>query len=294
MKFSFTILALAKNEEHYLPLLLTSAKDFLDDGGTFLVMDTGSTDQTRVVIKDYGATLVDYPYRNSGMFRLPPRICQKVEREIFSPLDKPWAIDLQVPVFNFSKARHYLQQRSPTAMNLFVDGDDIFRHFDFDRIDSYIQSGVSQFTYAYQNSDSEAATKVVLFNRDRFYHREHYKWVKAIHECLMPKCPHDQSRSTKELTHSELYLEHRRFDTSHHGSYLPGLLSDYFKEPTCPVTQFYLAREFYYLGRPYTAREILNKSCSKSIRWTAKVQFLQYFISRQITHPCEPLVGAIW
>lgn len=53
---------IVKNEEVMLPAILQDCKAFADQ---VVVCDTGSTDKTRQVIRDFGAELVEYPWDNS-------------------------------------------------------------------------------------------------------------------------------------------------------------------------------------------------------------------------------------
>jgi len=50
----FSIVLISKNEEKTLPHLFKSIKEFKDKGGEVIVLDTGSSDNTVQVAKDFG------------------------------------------------------------------------------------------------------------------------------------------------------------------------------------------------------------------------------------------------
>jgi tetratricopeptide (TPR) repeat protein len=56
---------IVKNEEHFLPGCLKSAKGLIDE---LIVVDTGSTDRTMEIAKEYGAKIYEHPWQNDFSF----------------------------------------------------------------------------------------------------------------------------------------------------------------------------------------------------------------------------------
>ena len=53
---------IVKNEEKLLPGCLESAKDFVDE---IIIVDTGSTDKTIEIAKQYNAKIYEHPWENN-------------------------------------------------------------------------------------------------------------------------------------------------------------------------------------------------------------------------------------
>src|SRR5688572_6232037 len=62
MPHRVSLCLIAKNEEERLPVCLRSAVDLVDET---IVVDTGSTDRTKEIAGQFGARLVDFPWRDS-------------------------------------------------------------------------------------------------------------------------------------------------------------------------------------------------------------------------------------
>ncbi|WP_028129581.1 glycosyltransferase family 2 protein [Selenomonas sp. AE3005] len=94
---------IVRNEEKNLPISLNSVKQAVDE---IIVVDTGSTDNTKAVAQNYGAKLYDYHWQN-----------------------------------DFSAPRNYAIEQAQGEWILFLDADETFpTPLDKDRILSYLDS----------------------------------------------------------------------------------------------------------------------------------------------------------
>jgi len=62
MKSEVSLCMIVKNEEYYLAKCLNSAKDIVDE---IIIVDTGSTDKTVEIAKNFGAKIYFFPWNNS-------------------------------------------------------------------------------------------------------------------------------------------------------------------------------------------------------------------------------------
>lgn len=93
---NLNLIMITKNEESKLRRCLNSAKNLVNE---IIIVDTGSTDSTKDIALEFGATVYDYPWDN-----------------------------------NFSNARNFGLKKSNSDWNLILDADEFISNIDFDSI----------------------------------------------------------------------------------------------------------------------------------------------------------------
>ena len=69
---SLSLCMIVKNEEKVLPRILKPMKEIVDK---ILICDTGSTDRTKEIIREFTAEVYDFPWKND--FLLPGILFRK-------------------------------------------------------------------------------------------------------------------------------------------------------------------------------------------------------------------------
>jgi len=98
---SISLVMIVRNEERCLRRCLDSAAPYMDE---IVIVDTGSTDATKQIAREYGAKLFDFE----------------------------WAQD-------FSAARNYALEQSTSGWNLILDADEWIEQFDLLSVQGFLQ-----------------------------------------------------------------------------------------------------------------------------------------------------------
>lgn len=152
---------IAKNEGTDLRRALTSVKDVVHE---IIVVDTGSSDDTREVAKEFGATVLDYNHETHP------------ESFLWDTTTETWFLA------DFAGARNFGWDAATCDYIMWLDADDIVVN----------PEGVSVSLLMATQHDCEsvwAALDVDAENRlwrDRMVKRGSKRWVGRIHEVLMP------------------------------------------------------------------------------------------------------------
>jgi glycosyltransferase involved in cell wall biosynthesis len=186
-KPKFDIVVIARNESQTLPRLVKSVKEFMDRGGSFWVLDTGSTDNTIEIAKSLGCKVEAV----GDKFRI------KIDKELADKINAKFVVEGETPVvnageslFDFASARNYIADFPENDMIATPDCDEIFTKFDIDRLDKEIANGVEQFDYEFVFSHDHLGNPVIKFRHCKFYNRKKMKWVGVIHEVLKGSAKH--------------------------------------------------------------------------------------------------------
>ena len=230
----FTVALIVKNEEKNLDHLFNSLKNFMNDGGKVLILDTGSTDDTVQKAKTMGFNIEISPI--SFIEEITEKNYEKMIKLIG---DNNWNITGNKKYFNFSKARNYIHNYLRTKMVLQLDASQHIINFNYNFINNKIKNDKTlKFKYMcyYGNENSGYQLNEI----SRFYHTDQYTWKRDVHEIL------ETSSKIIEFKLPEEILSVKHIRSEKERNYLPGLFNDYFNNKKTPRCIYYLARELFY------------------------------------------------
>lgn len=242
-KPKFSVVSVARNESKTLPRLLGSLAEFLARGGEFIVVDTGSTDDTVSVATAGGAKA--YPV--GDRFRY---VC---DDETAKSINKKFVVDGEKEIINggdsffaFDQARNYAMSLATNDFICTPDCDEAWTNLDIDRINALIDEGYGKFFIDFVFAHHADGTPAVEFCADtRFYDKTKVTWKGIIHETMQ----HAQDLKTLRLPKSVAYLEHYQNAETDRSKYLAGLAWACHMEPDNDRNCHYFARELMYKGR---------------------------------------------
>lgn len=142
---------IVKNEENRLKRCLESLKEY---GMELIIVDTGSTDATKEVARQYNATVYDFE----------------------------WCDD-------FSAARNFSLEKAANDWILMLDSDEIIEQMDVDEL-YYFMTHLKQSVGAVTRKNQITTSNGIVFSNDqteRFYNKQYYYYTGRIHEQLTPK-----------------------------------------------------------------------------------------------------------
>ncbi len=263
----FDIAVIARNEATTLPRLVNSVKEFMDRGGNFYVLDTGSTDNTIEVAKSLGCKVEAV----GDKFRI------QIDGELADKINAKFVVEGETPVvnageslFDFASARNYIAEFTENHVVATPDCDEIFTKFDIDKLNEAIENGAEQLEYEFVFSHDDQGNPIIKFRHCKFYNKKKLHWVNIIHETL--------SGAAKQVYLGEdiIKLEHYQNVTTNRSGYLKGLAVDCFNRPDDDRASHYFAREMFYLGRYKSAIKEFNNHISMN-RWpTEAAQSMLY------------------
>ena len=157
MNFSFCLIA--RNESKTLPRLLNSLEHFKDKGGQVYVLDTGSTDDTAQIARDWGCIVEE----------VGSKFLIQIDKPMASEINNTYCVNEEEAIikegdkqFDYSSARNYISRFSKTDFIFTPDCDEIFTSFDIDEISRLIDEGVEQLEYNFVFSHNEDGTYVLF------------------------------------------------------------------------------------------------------------------------------------
>ena len=252
----FTVGLIVKNEENTLPNLYASLREFMEAGGEVVILDTGSTDNTVHIAKEYG--MKTFIANRSFIESLSLKDIKNIRKKHIDEEDFEKAkamVRNDVKFFNFSAARNELHKYITNKILFQLDGCDTLDHFDFRFINQKIKEGVTRFEYLQIYSG-------IQLNISRFYHIERERWECRIHEILT----HNEGfENILALPHEILTVVHNYQPKPR--SYLEGLFADVLAMPNNTRTLYYLGRELLFQGLNRSAIQMLRKYVSQKDAW---------------------------
>ena len=239
----FSVASVVRNEAATLPRLLASLSEFLKRGGEFIVVDTGSSDNTVQVARDGGATVYEegprfhYTCDESTARDINDKFVAGGEGPIIKDGDK---------FFAFDKARNYAMGLAKNDFLATPDADEQWTVLNIDRINELIDEGYEKFYVDFVFSHFADGKPSVAFRADtRFYDRRRITWKGIIHETMQ----HKGELKTAVLPKDVAYLEHFQNKETDRSRYLSGLAWACHDEPGNDRNSHYFARELMYKGR---------------------------------------------
>lgn len=248
MNFSFCLIA--RNESKTLPRLLKSLDEFKARGGEVHILDTGSTDNTVEVAKNWGANVIE----------VGDKFLIKIDEDLANKINEKYVVDGDFEVikegdkqFDYSSARNYIAQFSNTDFIFTPDCDEIFTSFNIDLISKLIEGGIGQLEYNFVFSHLPDGSPAIQFLHSKAYDRTKLKWVGVIHEVL-------QGESQRQYVGEDVIkLEHFQNPETNRTHYLRGLAIDTYLNPENDRNSHYFGRELMYTGRYRSAIRELKR-----------------------------------
>ncbi|GEM_PF-1179999 len=269
---NFSIVLIAKNEEKTLPRMLESLKNYRDKGGEIIIVDTGSTDNTVKIAKDYNC-IVDTV---GDKFRIYLSDLQVHEINSKFCMDESPIVSSGDSLFAFADARNYAASLASNDMISNQDCDEVYSYLDISTICNMIDSGVEQFVYNFIFSHTPFGKPAIQFDQSKFYNRKKLYWKGIVHEVLQP-LPGISFVSTKRVDNNIITLEHWQNPETPRGNYLKGLALDCFLNPDNDRNSHYLGRELLWTGRPKSAIKELTRHVSMN-KWNTEAAQSMIFI----------------
>jgi len=145
---SISLCMIVKNEEETIERVLESIKDAMDE---IIIVDTGSTDNTKEIAKKYTQKIYDYEWTD-----------------------------------NFSDARNYSFEMATSDYIMWLDADDIVPKDTLHRI-MKLKQNMSADTYMLKYSISNDPNNTFVYYRERILRNcTEAKWHGVVHECITP------------------------------------------------------------------------------------------------------------
>ena len=262
----FSISIICKNEESSLPNLLDSLSEFIKLGGEIVLVDTGSTDNSISILKDYGfSNKKSSPlwYEEVGdKFRIPitPELTNLINDTFISTADyDKFNTLITSSIFDFGSARKYAGSLPKNKWIFSIDCDEVVTHLDIPFLNHVIRSDdVQQLSFIFRYKDSKGNTTSTT-QRDKFYNREYGDWRWIVHEQVKPL--KDISK-TVLITENTISLDHYQHDAEHRSNYFMGMCIDVLRDPN-DQHEFWLGRETMFLGMHTSAIKVLEKYLDK-------------------------------
>jgi glycosyltransferase involved in cell wall biosynthesis len=251
----FSIGLIVKNEEHTLPKLYDCVKDFINDGGEVVLLDTGSTDNTVDVANKLGMKV--YVASRSFTENLSAKSIKKIKSTYLEEEEHNMAnewIKGEHNFFNFGKARNELNKYVTNDVLIQLDGSDTLVAFDYKYINEKIKEGIHRFDY----TQIYGAVELTI---SRFYNKSVDVWEGRIHEILT----HKMNTPSFVLTKDKLTVVHNFQEKKR--TYLSGLFADLLEKPNHTRTLYYLGRELMFVGWFQSSIKMLQRYVNRPDCW---------------------------
>jgi len=171
MMITISLCMIVKNEEDVIARCLESVKDIVDE---IIIVDTGSTDQTKEIVKTFTDKVYDFEWIN-----------------------------------HFGKARNFSFSKATKDYQMWLDADDIITPEDREKIlelKKTLDPHTDVVTFKYHTHFDAAGNPVLTSTRERLFKREnHFQWNDAIHEYILMQ---------GHIIHSDIAISHKKNRTS--------------------------------------------------------------------------------
>ncbi len=262
----FSVVVIARNEEKTLPRLLQSLEKFgfKERGGAVCILDTGSTDKTAQIARDWGCIVEE----------VGPKFMVKIDKETADAVNAKFGVEGEAPLlkegeslFNFAAARNYAATLSPTNIVSTPDADEVFTMLDIDYVNSFIEQGLGQGEFEFVFAHDAQGKPAVQFKQCKMYDKTKLEWKNMVHEHLFPITTGEIKRFY--LVPEKYKIEHWQNPETNRSGYLRGLALDCYLNPENDRNSHYVGREFYWTGRPKMAIKEFQRHLDMK-RWPAE------------------------
>lgn len=246
----FSIVAIAKNEANTLPRLLQSIKPFLDRGGEFVLLDTGSTDKTAEIAQKGGAIVHE----------VGEKFITVIDQDTAKAINDRFIVENEPPIvfpgsrlFDFAAARNHVTSLATNDFVITLDCDEAYSSFDIDAINQAILEGVEQMEYQFVYAHDHTGRAVVQFVQSKAFDRRKVQWEGIVHEVLQGQA------NIRYMPEHLIKLEHwQEQGKEHRGNYLVGLGLACIQKAS-DRNFHYLARELGWTNRPKSAIKLFEE-----------------------------------
>lgn len=243
----FSVVLICRNEAKVIGRLLKSLEDFRSRGGEVVAVDTGSTDNTAQILRDWGAKVEE----------VGDRFRRTITKEEAEAVNARFIVEDEEPIlkegdgiFQFDQARNYAVSLATNDIVVWADADEQFTRLDIDAINSQIARGYGQYEYEFIFSHDQFGNPAIRFRQCKAYNRKMMEWRGRIHELVTPLVA-DVPRVY--LSPDILLLEHYQNLETNRSGYSRGLALDCLEFPNNDRHSHYLARELMWSFRPKSA-----------------------------------------
>ncbi|MCX6822315.1 MAG: glycosyltransferase [Candidatus Aenigmarchaeota archaeon] len=241
MKFSCAIIV--KNEEETIPRLLNSLKGVSD----IVVMDTGSTDNTVKIAKDFGCNVIE---AGSQFIETPTQSDMNlfIKRYGFVP-----TFTTKSKLFNYSVARNFALTFTKNDWVFQPDADEVVE-WDLDEVEKLLDT-TDQLSYRFCFQHNEDGTPGLEFEHTKFFRKSKLKWTKKVHEIHTPI-----DGEPRRLYTDKIYLHHWQIKSENRANYLSKLEYSILEDKNDDRNTYYLGREYFYNGQWEKAIKLLTRA----------------------------------
>lgn len=243
-KINFSVCFIGRNESAVLQRALDSLKEFKDRGGEICYLDTGSTDNTAQIAKDFGCKVEE----------VGEKFLLKITKDQEKEINDTFLVEGDAPIvkegdrmFDFAAARNYCAEKlASNDMILQLDCDEKYTVLDIDKIIDVIDDGADQLEYQFVFSHDANDNPLLEFVQSKAYRKSKMKWVRIIHEVLEPL-----TKNIKRvyLQPNVMKNEHWQNRETKRDGYLRGLAYDCWVDPKGDRQCHYFGRELMWHGR---------------------------------------------
>ena len=240
-KINFSVCFIGRNEAKVLPRALESLKEFKERGGQICYLDTGSTDNTAQIARDFGCTVDE----------VGEKFLLTITKEQAEGINEMFIVNGEEPVvvegsrcFDFASARnHCAELLAKNDMVFWLDCDEAITVFDIDKIIEEINNGAEQFEYQFVFAHDEKGAPLLQFVQSKAYLKSKMRWTGVTHEVLTGEAKRVYLPETVYLN------EHWQNHETNRSGYLKGLAVDAWMNPKNDRQSHYLGRELMWNGR---------------------------------------------
>lgn len=168
---TISLCMIVKNEEDVIARCLESIQDVVDE---IIVVDTGSTDQKKEIVKKFTNKVYDFKW-----------------------------------VDDFSKARNFSFSKATKDYQMWLDADDIITEREREKIlalKKTLDPDTDVVTFKYHTHFDAAGHPILTSTRERLFKREKdFKWNDVIHEYIL---------MSGRIVHSDIAISHQKIRDS--------------------------------------------------------------------------------
>lgn len=152
---TISLCMIVRNEEKSLGRCLSSVADIMDE---IIIVDTGSTDRTKEIAAEYGATIYDFEW-----------------------------------IDDFAAARNYAFAQAACEYIMWLDADDVIEEIDRERFKTLKATMTPEYhavSMSYILITDEHGKSLYSFRRNRLIRRDcGFRWFGAVHEYIEVTAP---------------------------------------------------------------------------------------------------------
>lgn len=222
---TFSLCMIVKDEEKVIERCLKSVKDLFDE---IIIVDTGSTDKTKEIVKKYTNKVYDFKW-----------------------------------VDDFSKARNFSFSKATKKYIMWLDADDVVFEKDLNKLKELkktLDDSIDIVMMNYDISFDENMKPTFSYYRERLFKRsKKYKWVDPIHEVI---------QLTGKVIHKDISISHMKEyqnDPDRNIRIFENIIKNGSK--LSARQKFYYARELYYKKRFNESITLLEKFIDDKDGW---------------------------